>query len=141
MEFAPPVLVGVRSMCTQEHDFLSQADVPLFTAKEFLDDERSLDRIVHALSRHVYLSLDLDVFDPSQMPSVGTPEPGGLNWHDVLRILRRVATQKKIIAADFVELSPIPGLVAPDFLAAKLVYTTVGYVLFPHKLEKNTPSA
>ncbi len=137
LELAPPVLVGVRSMSKEELDFLSQTDVRVITRAEFLDDQSALDRVLQVLSPHVYLSVDLDVLDPSDMPSVGTPEPGGLGWFDVLRIIRSVAAQRRIVAADFVELSPIHGMAAPDFLAAKLVYKTIGYVLFADKLDEN----
>jgi len=133
LDFARPVLVGTRSLSTEEYDFLGAANVSVFTAGQMHNDERALDRLVAALSRHVYLSVDLDVLDPSEMPSVGTPEPGGLRWQEILTIIRGVAEKRKVVAADFVELSPIPGNVAPDFLAAKLVYKTLGYVLFAHK--------
>ncbi len=134
LEVAQPVLVGVRSMCSEEHEFVSKAGVAVVTAEEFLSNRTSLDGILGALSSNVYLSVDLDVLDPSEMPSVGTPEPGGLSWYDAIRIIRRVARERKIVAADFVELNPIPGNIAPDFLAAKLVYKTIGYVLFADKL-------
>jgi len=130
LELAPPVLVGVRSMSTEEHEFLSQTHVPLFTADRLLADEVAIDELIEALSPHVHLSVDLDVLDPSEMPSVGTPEPGGLSWYVALKILHRVARERKIVSADFVELSPIPGNIAPDFLAAKLIYKTIAYTFF-----------
>jgi agmatinase len=130
MDMVRPVLVGIRSLAAEEYEFLSETDIFLLPAGEFLRDEGSLERLLGALSRRVYLSVDLDVLDPSEMPSVGTPEPGGLSWYDVLRIIRRVAEEKEIVAADFVELSPIPDNVGPDFLAAKLIYKTIGYVFF-----------
>jgi agmatinase len=133
MDLARPVLVGVRSMSAEEHEFLSQKGVPLFTTTQLLSDERAIGRIVEALSQNVHLSIDFDVLDPSEMLSVGTPEPGGLGWYNILSIIRRVARQKRIVSADFVELSPIPGNIAPDFLAAKLIYKTISYVLFAHK--------
>jgi agmatinase len=73
--------------------------------------------------------VDLDVFDPAIMPATGTPEPGGLDWYRALDVLRQVARAKRIVGLDVVELSPIPGNVAPDFLAAKLVYRLLGYSL------------
>ena len=128
LELAGLALVGVRSLCREEYEFLSRTDVFVLTAWDFLNDERALDRILESLSGRVYLSVDLDVLDPSEMPSVGTPEPGGLSWSNVLSIIRGVAEEKEIVASDFVELSPIRGNVAPDFLAAKLIYKTVGYI-------------
>ena len=76
----------------------------------------------------VYISIDLDVFDPSIMPATGTPEPGGLYWRDVLSLLRLVAGKCKIRGFDVVELAPLPGIVAPDFMAAKLIYRLMGYM-------------
>lgn len=108
LDLARPVLAGVRSLSMEEYQFLSETDVPLLTAREFLHDERALNRILQALSPRVYLSVDFDVFDPSEMPCARTPEPGGLRWRHVLRIIRRAADEKKIVAADFVELSHIP---------------------------------
>lgn len=86
------------------------------------------------LSQVVYLTIDLDVLDPSIMPSVGTPEPGGLTWHKILEIIRYAASCKKIVGVDVVELSPIPGIVAPDFLVAKLIYKIIGYKFFKNDL-------
>ena len=76
----------------------------------------------------VFVTIDLDVFDPSIMPSTGTPEPGGLYWRDVLRLLKLVSRSCKIRGFDVVELAPIPGIVAPDFMAAKLIYRFMGYI-------------
>ena len=76
----------------------------------------------------MFVTIDLDVFDPSIMPSTGTPEPGGLYWKDVLRLLKLVSRSCKIRGFDVVELAPIPGIVAPDFMAAKLIYRFMGYI-------------
>jgi agmatinase len=81
------------------------------------------------LTEDVYISVDLDVFDPSLMPATGTPEPGGLDWHDVISLVREVAGTSRIRGFDVVELSPIPGMVAPEFLAAKLAYRMMGYAV------------
>jgi agmatinase len=84
--------------------------------------------VIKSLKDNVYISLDLDIFDPSLMPSVGTPEPGGMGWYELLDLLKIVARNKKIIGFDIVELMPIKGIAAPDFLAAKLIYRLLGYV-------------
>jgi agmatinase len=81
-----------------------------------------------ALSPQVYVTIDLDVLDPGIMPAVGTPEPGGLDWRAVTGLLRRVAQKKTVVGFDVVELTPIPGFVAPDFLAAKLIYRFIGEI-------------
>ncbi|MEK7519512.1 MAG: agmatinase, partial [Patescibacteria group bacterium] len=94
----------------------------------FFSPEIPIDQIILTLKDKVYLTFDLDAFDPSIMPSTGTPEPGGLGWYETLNLLRQVAQKKKIIGADVVELDPIPGLAAPDFLAAKLVHKIICYI-------------
>lgn len=83
--------------------------------------------ILENLQENVYLTFDVDAFDPSIMPSTGTPEPGGLSWQEVLKILKQVFLKKNVIAADVVELSPIKNISAPDFMIAKLIYRIIGY--------------
>ena len=75
----------------------------------------------------VYISIDLDGLEPGLMPAVGTPEPGGLSWRELTALLRRVYQEKRVVAADVVELCPIPGMVAPNFAAARLVYKLLTY--------------
>ncbi|MBI3587930.1 agmatinase family protein [Candidatus Micrarchaeota archaeon] len=125
------VIVGVRSAGEQELANAGKAGVEIVFAHEFNDGGKgngaNLDKIIQKrilpkLKRDVYLSFDLDGLDPSIMPSVGTPEPNGLLWWQVTKIIREVAMARNIVGADVVELSPIPGLAAPDFLAAKLAY-------------------
>lgn len=118
------VHVGTRNTSEEEQPFLDQKDV--FYAPK-VPVAKILSRI---FGKHVYLTIDLDCFDPSIMPSTGTPEPGGIFWHDVLALVRAVTRERKVVGADVVELSPIPGLVAPDFMAAKLVYKIIGYTFF-----------
>ena len=79
-------------------------------------------------SDSLYITVDLDVLDPSIMPSVGTPEPGGLGWYQMLELLRHLTSTKKVVGFDVVELCPIPDNISPDFLAAKLVYRLLGYI-------------
>lgn len=110
--------VGIRSMSEGE-----EAD------NIFLAPEVPVEKIIATLKENVYLTFDLDGLDPSIMPSTGTPEPGGLGWYETLNLIKEVAKQRKIIGADVVELDPIPGLAAPDFLAAKLVYKIISYIV------------
>lgn len=110
--------VGIRSM--------SEGENP---ENIFLAPEIPAEKIIATLKDNVYLTFDLDALDPSIMPSTGTPEPGGLGWYEVLNLIKEVASKKKIIGADVVELDPIPGFSAPDFLAAKLVYKIINYIL------------
>ncbi|MBI2041674.1 MAG: agmatinase [Candidatus Nealsonbacteria bacterium] len=94
----------------------------------FLAPGLPADKIISSLKDKVYLTFDLDALDPSIMPSTGTPEPGGLGWYEALNLIKKISEKKKIIGADVVELDPMPGFHAPDFLAAKLVYKIINYV-------------
>lgn len=126
------VQVGVRSISEEEDRFLRKAEnVKTFYASEGRDNLSDVTRgIVSNLSGNVYISIDLDVFDPGIMPAVGTPEPGGLDWFEAIDILRDVMSADcNIVGFDIMELSPIPGIVAPDFLAAKLCYRMMGWIL------------
>jgi agmatinase len=87
-----------------------------------------ITRVLADLSTNVYLTVDLDGFDPSIVPATGTPEPGGLDWYQVTSLIRAVARERKIVGMDVVELLPQPGDHASDFLAAKLIYKTLGYI-------------
>jgi agmatinase len=91
------------------------------------------DTVTNALSESVYVTIDMDVFDPSLVPAVGTPEPGGIGWYEILDLLREVAKDRKIVGFDVVELCPIKAQVASDFLAAKLVYRLLGYIFMSKK--------
>jgi agmatinase len=115
-------------MSVEEGEFLKKSGVNSFSADYIRENSGWPEEICRGLSDDVYLTLDLDVFDPAFMPATGTPEPGGWSWHDVLRLVREVSRRRRIRGFDVVELSPIPGLVAPDFLAAKLVYRIMGYI-------------
>ena len=95
----------------------------------FLAPDLPIDKIISTLKEKVYLTFDLDGLDPSIMPSTGTPEPGGLGWYETLKLIKEVSKKRKIIGADVVELDPIPGLAAPDFLAAKLIYKIINYIV------------
>jgi agmatinase len=128
-EICPLVQVGIRSMSKEEADFLSLGPVESYSADFVLESKIWCETICKAVHGDVYISIDLDVFDPSIMPATGTPEPGGLYWKDILCLLKNIAGSCKIRGFDVVELSPIPGLVAPDFMAAKLIYRLMGYII------------
>jgi len=128
-EMAPFVGVGIRNLSLEEQQFKEEKKIDLFFAKESSKDNRWIDQVLDKLSENVHLTIDLDFFDPSIMPSVGTPEPGGLFWNQTLDFLKKVIHAKNIVGFDCVELCPIPGLVAPDFLAARLVYKIIGYIV------------
>jgi agmatinase len=124
--------VGIRSLTRDERELARERGVCTVFAEEAVTQpvDRWIDRVLAALPEEVYVTVDLDAFDPSIMPATGTPEPGGLDWYRALAVLRAVAAARRVVAFDVVELAPIPGLVAPDFLAAKLVYKLLGYA-FP----------
>jgi agmatinase len=135
-EMVPAVHVGIRSMSREEAAWVKTRGARVFYASEVVGSASVATTISEALTDHVYVTICLDGFDPSIMPAVGTPEPGGLGWYDVLRIVRRVAETRHIVGFDVVELFPMAGNIAPDFLAAKLVYKVLGY---RYKLGKPHP--
>ena len=98
----------------------------MWSTREFRALGGRWDPILQALTDRVYVTIDVDGLDPSQVPATGTPEPGGLDWYELVDMLRAVAQQTRIVGFDVVELAPLPGQVASDFLAARLVYRTIG---------------
>lgn len=119
----PVVSVGVRSICREEHDFSRRRRQNIFWAEDIQRRSGWIHAVLKSLGREVYLSLDVDVLDPSEMPATGAPEPGGLSWFQLLDLIRALAaSRKKIVGLDFMELAPIPGLHAPDFLCARLLF-------------------
>ncbi len=123
------VQVGIRAI-TSEERALTRERAPAITtifAEEMWDNEEWIGRAMDALGDDVYITFDVDYFDPSLMPATGTPEPGGMTWYPTLKLLRRVFTEKNVVGADVVELAPIGGNAAPDFVAAKLVYKMIAY--------------
>ena len=125
LECCPIVQVGIRSLSQEEHLFLTQNRMQPFFAQGLPLDEEG---IVSALSADVYITIDLDVLDPSIMSAVGTPQPGGMSWHEILRVLRRVSEQRRIVGCDLVELCPAEGPSSCAFLAAKLTYKLIGFL-------------
>jgi agmatinase len=124
----PLVQAGIRSMSAEEAEFL-KTDPLKSDSADFIRENRSWwETICSDLQGDLYLTVDLDVLDPSVMPATGTPEPGGITWWDLIRLVREVSKRGRIRGFDVVELAPIPGMVAPDFLASKLVYRIMGYL-------------
>lgn len=132
----PVVQIGIRNMNTEIEDYLAKNPKQEKNIY-FAPGLPSIDEALKGLTKNVYLTFDLDVFDPSIMPSVGTPEPGGLLWHETISFINEISKHVNIVGADVVELMPIPGLHAPDFLAAKLAYKIFLSILKEsHSLEK-----
>ncbi len=127
LQFATVTQVGIRSLSTEEAEALPKLKSRVFYDATMRQDPKWIDAVVDSLSEHVYLTIDVDGMDPAIMPATGTPEPGGLSWAEITRLLRATAERKKIVSADIVELSPIPGIVAPNFLCAKLLYKLLTY--------------
>jgi N1-aminopropylagmatine ureohydrolase len=126
-EIVPAVQVGIRSLSREEALWVKEHGARLFYASEVVGSPGIAASISAALTDQVYITICLDGLDPSIMPAVGTPEPGGLGWYDILRIVKHVAETRHIVGFDVVELFPMAGNIAPDFLAAKLVYKVLGY--------------
>jgi len=130
VEMASVLEVGTRSLSREEKDFLPHGNIRVVNMSDLRKKENWPNIVKTYLSRNVYISVDLDVFDPSVMPSVGTPEPGGIGWYEFLEGIRNIIVTRNIVGFDVVELSPIKNMVAPDFMAAKLVYKILGYIFF-----------
>jgi agmatinase len=130
LEHAPAVQVAIRNLSAPEAAAMPGLKTTVFYDWNMRNDPAWITRIVEALGEKVYITIDCDGIDPGVMPAVGTPEPGGMTWRELLTLLKLVMTKRTVVAADVVELCPIPGLVAPNFLAARLVYKLIGYRFF-----------
>ncbi|MDY7011030.1 MAG: agmatinase [Planctomycetota bacterium] len=127
--------VGIRSFSREEYDACTGRAADFITPKMAADGSMSLttgdpdwiDRVLALLGDKVYLTVDIDGFDPSEAPGTGTPEPGGLTWPQVTGLIRRLAAERSIVAADIVEVSPVPGSRVTEFLAARLAYKIIAY--------------
>jgi len=124
----PAVQIGIRNMNQEIQEYLAENKKQSKNIY-FAPGVPSASDVLASLTKNVYLTFDLDALDPSIMPSVGTAEPGGLLWQETLNLIKAVSKKVKIVGADMVELCPIPGLEAPNFLAAKLVYKIISFIL------------
>ena len=126
-ESCPLAIAGVRSLSTEEREAIAETGQPMYLWPQ----ERSMAELADALLAHLtdtlYISIDLDVLDPSIMSAVGTPEPGGMLWHETLALLRAVASRRRVVGFDVMELSPPEGPVSCAYTAAKLAYKLMGY--------------
>lgn len=118
------ISVGIRAVDVSELKYLDKKKV--FYAENIYHSMEWVNDVLKLLQPNVYLTFDLDVFDPAIMPSTGTPEPGGMYWYPVLTLLKEVITKRNLVACDVVELLPTENK-APDFLAAKLIYKILSY--------------
>lgn len=119
------IQIGIRSMDASEK--LTMDFEKVYFAHEIAQDNFWMDSALEQMTENVFITFDLDVFDPSIMPSTGTPEPGGLFWNETLEFLNKVFSEKNVVGFDIVELCPNSNNKAPDFLAAKLYYKMLSY--------------
>jgi agmatinase len=127
-EGIPTLAVGIRSLSAPEARLIRERSLPVVWGHQLDRAEELFPGMHSALPEKVYLTFDIDYFDPSLVPATGTPEPGGGHWHPTLRLLRRLFQAKTVVAMDLVELAPVGGHPASDFLAAKLIYKCLGYL-------------
>jgi agmatinase len=125
-EFCQFSQVGVRSLSWEEKQFLAQNKLSPFYMSDLASGRISTDQIVDSLSEDVYITVDVDVLDPSIMPAVGTPEPDGMSWRQVLDIIGSVALRKHVVGLDLMEFCPGEGPASCGFLLAKLAYKLIG---------------
>lgn len=124
------VQVGIRACGEEEQENLARPEVQTFWMHEIRSRSRAewIGEVIGSLGPKVFVTFDLDAFDPSIMPSTGTPEPGGLDWATATALLRAVAREREVVGSDFVELAPVSWNHAPDFMAARLIYRWIGYL-------------
>ncbi|MES1241250.1 MAG: agmatinase [Acidobacteriota bacterium] len=127
-DFNPTLAVGIRSLSTPESKLIRERKLPVIWGHQLDQAEELFPRMLEGLPEKVYLTFDIDYFDPSLVPATGTPEPGGGLWYPTLRMLRHLFNNRKVVAMDVLELAPVGGLPASDFLTAKLIYKCLGYL-------------
>jgi agmatinase len=127
LDFAPTTQVGIRSLSSEEAAAAPSLRTTIFYDYNMRSDPDWMERVVDSLTDTVYITIDVDGLDPAIMPATGTPEPGGVSWYEALALLRKVIEKRTVVGCDIVELSPIPGNIAPNFLCAKLIYKILSY--------------
>ncbi len=124
------VQVGIRAQCREESEFRKEKGIKTFYAREIklgMYGDNWQELVAKNLSENVYISFDIDGFDPSLVPATGTPEPGGLFWDETMNLLKIVGLEKNIVGFDVVELAPNKFNPSSNFVAAKLVYKMLNY--------------
>ena len=135
----PTLPVGIRSICLEEAELIEQQQIPVVWAKDIYRDSQWCERAIASIATEkVFLTIDLDGLDPSLMPGVGTPEPGGLNWYELTKFLRLLFAKHQVIGCDVMELSPTSDSVVSEFTAAKLIYKLIGYSQSPNLQPENS---
>ncbi|HLO47015.1 MAG TPA: agmatinase [Kamptonema sp.] len=124
----PTLQIGIRAICKEEADLIKEKQLNVFRAREIATQPDWMERAISSIkTRRVFLTIDLDGIDPTLIPGVGTPEPGGLNWYSLTGFLRRLCESYEVIGCDIMELAPVADSVVSEFTAAKLTYKLIGY--------------
>lgn len=127
----PTLPVGIRAVCKEEADLIRDKQIPVVWDRDIAKDTDWIAKAIAAIkTEKVFLSIDVDGIDPSLIPGVGTPEPGGLSWYNTLSFLRQLFAQREVIGCDVMELAPLQDSVVSEFTVAKLVYKLIGYKAF-----------
>jgi agmatinase len=126
----PTLQVGIRSYCQEEAEFIRERRLAVIPARDFIRKPDEALKQVDRLTDEIYLTVDVDYFDPSLLPATGTPEPGGPGWYETLDFIRALCRRKTVVGFDVNELRPLPHDASSDFLVAKLVYKIVAYRFF-----------
>ncbi|MDP9122103.1 MAG: agmatinase [Acidobacteriota bacterium] len=124
----PSLAVGIRSLSSPEAEEVRARRLPVLWGHQLDHAAEIFPRMLEALPEKIYLTFDIDYFDPALVPATGTPEPGGGHWYPTFALLRTLFAGKRVVAMDLVELAPLGGQPASDFLAAKLIYKCLGYL-------------
>jgi agmatinase len=124
----PLFQIGVRALSLEEHQLRIDRSIPHLDAAEIAKNGIPSKLLPAGFPKKVYVTFDVDGLDPSMMPATGTPEPGGLLWWQTMELLGKIAAERNVIAADFVELAPIRDFHAPDFTVARLIYNFMGLI-------------
>ena len=129
----PHVGVGIRNYCEEEKAFIDEHKTPIFHNLDILTNGMPVEKISAQLSPNVYITIDVDGFDPSVFPGTGTPEPEGLSWSHALTLFKHIFKQHNVVGVDINEIMPLPGNEQTEFFAAKLAYKLIGMKFCPEK--------
>ena len=130
----PTLPVGIRSICQEEAELIEVQQIPVIWARDIYYDRNWIEKAIAKIkTEKVFITIDLDGLDPSLLPGVGTPEPGGLNWYELTRFMKEICLNHQVIGCDVMELAPLSDSVVSEFTAAKLIYKLIGYLGFAAK--------